>query len=113
MAEHQEHSTDCADRCASCHTTCVRALAHCLKQGGAHADASHLQLLQDCIAICQVCSDMCARGTDLCSKICSLCSEACIRCAQSCDKINDAQMKACADVCRRCAQECGSCCRKK
>ena len=61
MAEHQEHSTDCADRCASCHTTCVRALAHCLKQGGAHADASHLQLLQDCIAICQVCSDMCAR----------------------------------------------------
>jgi hypothetical protein len=31
MAQHQH--ADCADCCASCHTTCVRTLAHCLKQG--------------------------------------------------------------------------------
>jgi hypothetical protein len=113
--QHQQH-VDCADCCASCHTTCVRTLAHCLKQGGAHVEPAHLQLLQDCIAVCQVCSDMCARGscgTDLCAKMCALCSEACARCAQSCDKINDAQMKACAEACRRCAEDCATCCKKK
>merc|ERR1711916_289563 len=77
-------TTDCSDCCSSCHIMCLKTLSHCLKKGGDHAKGEHIQLLLDCIAICQSCAEL-AGGDD--------------------------QMKVCADACRSCSEQCSrNCC---
>merc|ERR1711991_1170681 len=80
-------TTDCSDCCSSCRTMCLKTLSHCLKKGGAHAEGEHIQLLLDCITICQACSDLSARGSSVCLSMCKVCSETCARCAKSCDAL--------------------------
>merc|ERR1712065_8071 len=71
-------TTDCSDCCSSCYTMCLKTLSHCLKKGGDHAKGEHIQILLDCIAICQSCADLSARGSSACAKMCEVCSEACL-----------------------------------
>lgn len=97
----------CIDECLGCHRVCLETTAHCLRQGGRHAEASHIGLLQDCAQICQTSADFMLRGSELHARTCGVCAEVCERCAESCARLGgDTQMKACEDACRRCAASC-------
>ena len=94
---------DCLANCSDCHDTCVRTAAHCLKEGGKHADAAHVTLLLDCAQICETSADAMLRGSAQSATICRACADICRACADSCDKVGDAE---CAAACRKCAESC-------
>jgi hypothetical protein len=97
----------CIQNCTNCHNVCVDTIAHCVKMGGKHVEASHLKALLDCADTCRTSADFMLRGSALYMQACGLCAEACSRCATSCEGFGeDAAMKACAEECRRCAESC-------
>ncbi len=97
----------CIEECVNCHTICIETISYCLEQGGKHAEATHIRLLQDCTQICQTSADFMLRNSDLHTQTCAACAEVCLRCAESCEQMgNDVQMQACAEACRRCAESC-------
>jgi hypothetical protein len=98
---------ECIENCTECHRVCLETVTHCLQQGGAHAEASHIRLLLDCVQICQTSADFMSRGSELHAQTCGVCADICERCARDCERWGeDPQMKACAEVCRRCATSC-------
>lgn len=101
---------ECIDLCFNCQKTCLETIQYCLTKGGAHAEASHIELLRNCASLCQTSSEFMISNSELQSEVCSLCANVCERCADSCSEIanDDAQMKECADACRKCAAECRS-----
>jgi len=48
---------------------------YCLQQGGTHAEATHIRLLLDCIALCQTCIGLMARDSEFAGRFCTLCGE--------------------------------------
>lgn len=96
----------CIESCNACHRVCLETIAWCLEQGGEHAGAAHITLLQDCAEICVVSADFMIRGSDLHGRVCAVCAEVCERCAQACEGLRGEQMERCAEMCRRCAQMC-------
>jgi hypothetical protein len=93
--------------CSQCEQACMQTISYCLKQGGLHAEARHIQLLQDCADQCALSVKFMVRESDFQSRSCMLCAEICISCAADCEKMKeDEVMKNCADVCRRCAESC-------
>jgi hypothetical protein len=113
MPSHATHQStgnnmeQCIQNCLDCHRICLETIAYCLQQGGKHAEAAHIRLLQDCAQICATSADFMIRGSDLHTLTCAACAQICARCATACEQMgNDAQMKACAEVCRRCAESC-------
>ncbi len=111
MVQQTTHQTQemktCADDCTECRRVCEQTLAYCLEQGGDHAKPSHVQLLRDCIAMCEVCASACDRGSENCATICKSCAEICKACADDCASFSgDDQMQACAEACRKCAKSC-------
>lgn len=102
------HTTDCHDTCQHCHDVCLQAIAHCLRQGGAHAEEAHLRLLMDCAEICQTSAHFLLRESELHAVTCRACAEICERCAEDCERFgaDDEQMRPCAEACRACAESC-------
>lgn len=100
----------CIQNCETCHRVCLETLNHCLHLGGHHAAADHIQLLNDCIQICQTSADFMLRGSSFHVYTCSACAAVCEACAESCLRLNldnsDEQMQRCIDMCRRCAASC-------
>jgi hypothetical protein len=97
----------CIDECLSCHRICLETIAHCLKMGGKHAEASHIRWLQDCAEICQTSANFMLHGSELHARTCGVCAEVCEKCAESCARIGgDTPKPACEDACRRCAASC-------
>lgn len=98
----------CAELCQECHAVCVETVAHCLEQGGKHAEAEHIGLLMDCAQICLVSGDYMFRGSPRHGLTCGVCASVCEDCAQDCERIDprDQAMKRCAEICRRCAESC-------
>ena len=100
---------ECIAACNACHEVCLETVAHCLHQGGAHAESRHIRLLLDCAEICQACANFMLRGSDLHTGVCALCADICQRCAEDCSRTSDdGEMRACAEECRACAQSCMS-----
>ena len=51
----------CIDECESCRSVCLSAVAHCLHQGGRHAEPSHITTPLDCVDMCATAANfMCA-----------------------------------------------------
>lgn len=97
----------CIQECMSCFSICEQTLAHCLRKGGKHASADHVQLLIDCAESCRMSVSMMSRESQFHGRHCAMCAEICKACEESCEHFeNDAQMKACADACRAYAQAC-------
>lgn len=97
----------CIRACSTCHEVCVETIAYCLAKGGAHADPSHIALLQTCADICQISADAMRRGANVHVHTCGACAEICAACAQACASMgDDDQMRRCAEACRSCAAEC-------
>ncbi len=65
----------CIELCQDCETTCQLTLMYCLQQGGTHAEATHIRLLLDCIALCQTCIGLMARDSEFAGRFCTLCGE--------------------------------------
>lgn len=96
----------CIDECVSCHRICLETVQYCLKQGGKHAEASHITLLLDCAEICQTSANFMLRGSELHVRTCAVCAEVCRRCVESCEQLEGDQMQRCAEACRSCAESC-------
>jgi hypothetical protein len=102
-----EATRRCIQHCQDCHAMCLETIAHCLEQGGPHAEAGHIRLMLDGAEICQTSANFMLRGSDLHAHTCGVCAAICERCAEDCDRLgDDARMKACAEMCRRCAASC-------
>jgi hypothetical protein len=112
MTSHATQGTNanmqqCIQNCLDCHRICLETVAHCLQQGGKHADPAHIRLLLDCAEICQTSANFMIRGSNLHGRTCAVCAEICDKCADDCDQFgNDSLMKSCAEACRRCAESC-------
>lgn len=107
MAMSSGEMQTCISNCTECHKSCVTTLTYCLRQGGKHAAADHIQLLIDCAASCQECIDFMLRESKFHPKACGICAEICTACAASCERMGDDQkMKQCAATCRKCAESC-------
>lgn len=110
--EHHEEADDAMERCIAdcqdCATTCNETLRHCLEMGGRHADAGHIALMLDCVAICEATAASMARGSEAHRLFCAACVEVCRLCEQDCRTLGDgdATMLACAEMCRQCADSC-------
>jgi hypothetical protein len=97
----------CIENCLNCYSVCAQTSAHCLIQGGRHAEASHLRLLHDCAEICRTSADFMLRGSELHAVTCGGCAVICGRCGRSCRSMaDDEQMVRCAEVCERCEKTC-------
>lgn len=97
----------CIANCQECHNVCLETVTHCLRKGGAHAEASHIRLLLDCIEICQTSANFMLRGSPLHRHTCGACVQVCEECARDCERLGDDEMmRRCAEVCRRCAESC-------
>lgn len=98
----------CIEACEACHRVCLETIVHCLKQGGAHAEARHILLLMDCAQICHTSADFMIRQSAHHADTCGTCAHVCAACADDCERLgqNDRMMQACAEACRRCAEEC-------
>jgi len=97
----------CIAECDSCHDTCVRTIAHCLRRGGAHAAADHMLTLLDCVDMCASSASFMLRDSKIYPRVCGLCADACEACARSCEAFHDDHVtRRCAEECRRCAASC-------
>ena len=107
MAHVSDHMRRCIDECQSCLAICHESVAHCLRQGGKHAEANHIRTLLDCAEACQASANFMLRGSPLHARVCEVCAEACEACAAECEQFtDDAMMQRCAEECRRCAESC-------
>ncbi len=102
-----EQMQRCIQECMSCFSVCEQTLAHCLRKGGKHAAADHVQRLMDCVESCRTSASMMSRESPFHARQCALCADVCKACEESCEAFgDDAQMKACADACRSCWNAC-------
>jgi hypothetical protein len=90
-----------------CEAICTQTIQYCLDVGGAHANASHIRLMQDCADVCAATTKVLLRGSSHHAELGAACASLCDACAASCEKyIGDAQLKACANQCLLCAAAC-------
>lgn len=110
MAHHIGHLlSECVTTCTDCRRVCLETLTYCLTAGEKHADAKHIQLMIDCVDICDACTGAMIRASAHHAHFCELCAKICTACAESCEKFGDDKiMNACAEACRKCAESCGS-----
>ena len=98
---------DCLEACNDCRDKCLVTLAHCIEEGGAHAEARHLETLLDCATICATAGSFLARGSERHKRICGACATICRDCETSCRALADGStLRRCAEACARCAVTC-------
>jgi hypothetical protein len=91
-----------------CSQVCAETMTHCLKVGGDHAEASHINLLSDCSKICEVAANFMERESPFHLELCGISAMICDACAQSCQKLGGEEMERCAKACSHCAETCRS-----
>ena len=103
--QHNGGDQDCIEACTACSQTCLQmAMTHCLEMGGAHAEPSHMRLMLDCAAVCELAARLQLGASEFADDFCALCAEVCLACADSCDGLEG--MEDCAQTCRDCAAQC-------
>lgn len=107
MNHMDETMKDCIVTCNECRDECEATLfEHCLKMGEDHVEQKHVQLMADCIEICQTAAHFMLRGSTQHASVCGTCAEICDACADSCEELDGEEMKNCAETCRKCAESC-------
>lgn len=97
----------CTDHCLECHRSCLETVQYCLAEGGRHAEAGPLQLLQNCASLCETSAQFMIASSPLHTDVCAANAEVCRTCAEECETFSgDLKMEQCAEVCRRCAESC-------
>src|SRR5262249_31060899 len=85
----------CSSRCQKCHDMCVKTLAQLEKKGGKSADPARINLIKDCIKICQLNADFAKRKSANGAAADKLCADICKKCAESCAELKDKSLDAC------------------
>ncbi|OYW14166.1 MAG: hypothetical protein B7X02_00660 [Rhodospirillales bacterium 12-54-5] len=67
---------------------------------------SHVKLMLDCIAMCQVTADCMTRHSEMFDVMSDVCSKVCQATAESCERIGGAEMMRCAEACLQCSNNC-------
>ena len=96
----------CADLCKKCSDMCSKNLSAFQKKGGKYADTTLLNLLKDCIKICDTNSDFKGRSSKNGTLVDKACADICHKCAKSCEALNDPNLKDCIALCNQCAESC-------
>jgi len=91
---------------AKCAAACAECTLYCLKQGGKHAEAHHIGMMQDCAEICSLAQCLMLRASPNARSVLQLCADVCQKCAQHCGMFNDATMNRCVEASFRAAQTC-------
>jgi hypothetical protein len=99
----------CVDASTHCRNVCKETLfQHCFDMGGKHTEKKHVNLMIDCIEICQLAGNLLMRGSESATDVCRTCADICDDCANSCESLRDEKMDQCAEACRDCADVCRS-----
>lgn len=95
----------CLADCQECQVICAGMFtSHCLSEGGAHVEQTHVNLMLDCIAACAACVDFMSRNSTHHALYCRACAEICKACADSCERVGG--MEKCVECCRKCQKSC-------
>lgn len=89
-----------------CSQVCAETMTHCLKLGGDHANADHINLLADCAKICEVAANFLERDSPFHVELCGVCADICEACAESSGNLKGEEMERCAKACSHCAETC-------
>lgn len=100
------HMAECIENCLTCFRACEEEFYQCLLRGENYLNASHLQLLQTCAAICQTTAQFMMLHSPYHSRLCGICATVCEACAESCENYSDQHSRRCSKLCRVCAQSC-------
>ena len=99
----------CIDACIEAYSCCEQAIAHCLTEGGQHADMMMMGPLMDCVDVARACADMMMRQSPQAMELAAACARVTDMCAEACMAMNsDPVMKRCGGICRSCAEACRS-----
>lgn len=102
----ENHMAECIEHCLSCFRSCEEEFYQCLLRGDDYLNASHLQLLQTCAAICQTCAQFMMLHSPYHARLCGICATVCEACAESCENYSDQHSRQCSLNCRACARSC-------
>ncbi len=90
MSPHTASMQDRLKNCQECQTMLNEMLtSHCLSEGGAHVEQTHVKLMLDCAAACAACIDLMSRNSDHHVHYCKACAEICKACADSCEQVGN------------------------
>lgn len=104
---HPAHMERCAHACHECQDLCLGLINHCLERGDDHARPEHINMLLDCIAICQASHNVLHRHSRMHASTCRACAEICFACGNDCERLgDDDRMLRCAQACYRCGELC-------
>ena len=96
----------CAKMCGDCADMCKKNLDSFLKKGGKYADPERVNLMKDCIKICQTNADFLSRKSANSAKTDDACADICSKCATKCEELKDPKLTDCIAMCRKCASSC-------
>lgn len=96
------------DVCRNCAHSCEECFAYIIEGDAVdvHSRIKLIEILNDCIDICNVSARYLNRYSRFSTSICQLCSEICTSCAEICEPFNDTSFRTCTKLCRECAEIC-------
>src|SRR5271156_5316883 len=101
-----KEAASCASMCGDCSTMCKKNLESFLKKGGKYAEPERVNLMKDCIKICDTNADFLKRKSANSDKTDDACADICKKCATKCEELNDPKLKDCISMCKDCASAC-------
>lgn len=96
----------CTELCKQCGSICSKNLADFQKRGGKYAEASRINLMKDCVKICDTNADFKNRKSSNGTEVDTACAYICRKCAKDCEVLNDPKLKDCIALCNQCADAC-------
>jgi hypothetical protein len=93
-----------AQDCMNCHAVCLQTAKQCQQAGGKHAEAAHIQMLQDCAELCQVTAHMLQHSSPIAPVVCGATAQVTERCAFECEQMGDTN---CVNACRNASSSVG------
>lgn len=92
-----------------CAEVCLYTHSYCMRQGGEHTEPMHMNIMMDCVEICETMSKFALRESENLHLLMDACAEICRQCAESCEEFKDDEtMATCAQTCRECQEACES-----
>jgi hypothetical protein len=98
----------CARMCTDCSSMCKKNLESFLKKGGKYAEPERVNLMKDCIKICDTNADFLSRKSANSGTTDDACADICKKCAAKCEELNDPKLKECIAMCKDCASACAA-----
>ena len=93
-----------AQDCMTCHDVCLQTVQQCQQAGGEHAQASHIQMMQDCAELCQATAHFLQHGSPVTAVVCGATAQVTQRCAMECEQMGDTN---CANACNNASSSTG------